>query len=870
MKTFFHIFISVFLFSSKAEGQCCLVYNEILNSIDIANTFYPVVANTFLPSGSTSIQLESVPQVDQFGSSYGSTPILPGDVILIIQMQGASFNSSNSNLYGGNSTTTGTDNLGATGITNIANVGVHEFVIAQNSVPLTGGLLEISSSCSNGGVQYNYINADATTDNGQVRFQVVRVPRFLNLTLQQNMTTTAWNGTVGGILAFFVQDNLNFNGYSILADGKGFRGGYQNVRPSGNNVTTITTTDIMLSSGKGEGICGTPRFLWNGQNQVDNGAAWLGYPGGNYGRGAPGNAGGGGNTHNAGGGGGGGCGSGGVAGNGWVGSGTGAWPNGGRPGFGLNLNNQQILFGGGGGGGDANNAQTGVKGGAGGGIVFIKAGEISGAGTINVSGTNGQVGVYGAAPDGAGGGGGGGTIIVFSDASNNSANIDLIAIGGNGGNTLNDSNDPHGPGGGGGGGKIYYNIIGANITNQILNGNSGLTNNGNGGPNGAENGQPGIAETITPTLFYQNLPPAINPKPQANFLITDICINEPYTFTNTSTASSSGGNMIVGNTWNFGDGGSSTDENPQYTFSSAGVFNVSLIVETNFGCTDTISQNVNVFSPISINENIIICDNFVWPVNNANYTQSGIYNANFSTIHGCDSSHILNLTIHPSFTTPLQETICSDEVYVIGNNTFNQTGNYTVLLQSVEGCDSTIQLNLIVNPMPESPSLSASFVKCPNEPFILASDSISGATINWNGPANFESTQFSNTFLLESDMIGAYSASLTILNCTSQPSQILVDIAYNQNYSDFEMPNVITPNGDAINDEWNLPELAKTCEDFQLIILNRWGNDIFKMTPTNPTFKGKDLNNNDLEEGVYFYKLQNSTTQKHGFFHVIY
>ena len=84
------------------------------------------------------------------------------------------------------------------------------------------------------------------------------------------------------------------------------------------------------------------------------------------------------------------------------------------------------------------------------------------------------------------------------------------------------------------------------------------------------------------------------------------------------------------------------------------------------------------------------------------------------------------------------------------------------------------------------------------------------------------------------------------------------------------MPNVITPNGDAINDEWNLPELAKTCEDFQLIILNRWGNDIFKMTPSNPTFKGKDLKNNDLEEGVYFYKLQNSTTQKYGFFHVIY
>ena len=87
------------------------------------------------------------------------------------------------------------------------------------------------------------------------------------------------------------------------------------MRPSGASVSDYSTTNNNLSSGKGEGICGTPRFLWNGANQVDYGVNWVGYPGGNYGRGAPGNAGGGGNVHNAGGGGGAGYGSGGVGGN---------------------------------------------------------------------------------------------------------------------------------------------------------------------------------------------------------------------------------------------------------------------------------------------------------------------------------------------------------------------------------------------------------------------------------------------------------------------------------------------------------------------------------------------------------------------------
>lgn len=869
MRHFIFFAIINILCITQVDSQCCLVYNDTINNIDIVNTFYPVTANTVLPSGSTTIQLESVPQIDVFGNSYGSTPILPGDVILIIQMQGATLNASNSNLYGSGIANSGQDNLGATGYLNLANVGRYEFVIAQNSVPLTGGTLQISGSCSNGGIQYDYINAEATSQNGQARFQIVRVPRFLNLTLQQNLTTTAWNGNVGGVLAFFVQDNLNFNGFSILADGKGFRGGYQNVRPSGNNVTAIATTDIMLSSGKGEGICGTPRFLWNGQNQVDNGSSWLGYPGGNYGRGAPGNAGGGGNTHNAGGGGGGGCGSGGVAGNGIAGSGTAAWPNGGRPGLGLNLTYESLLFGGGGGGGDANNAQTGVKGGAGGGIVFIKAGQITGSGTINASGTNGQVGVFGSAPDGAGGGGGGGTIVIFSDATNNSTTLNLIAKGGNGGNTLNDANDPHGPGGGGGGGKIYHNIAGANLSNQVSNGISGLTNNGNGGAHGAANGQPGLAETITPVVFYQTLPPAINPKPTANFAISDICQGENYTFINTSSISSAGGNFIATYNWDLGDGTTSIDENPQHTYTAPGTYTVSLIIVSNFGCTDTIIQNIEVFAPFSSSQSVSACDQFIWSTNNLTYTQSGLYTQNYNSIHGCDSTYQLSLQVYPSYLSSIQDTICSDETITIGTNVFNSSGNYVVLLESLQGCDSTIQLELIVNPMPPMPNLSVNYVKCPNEPLILNADSVVNASIQWYGPNNFSSQSFSNNIIATNSLTGIYSATLNQLNCTSAPSSIEVSIDFDQSYSEWEIPNVITPNNDGINDEWILPDLAQSCEDFQLLIMNRWGNTMIQIDQNNPVFKGEDSSGNELIEGVYFYRLLYNNQNKHGFFHVV-
>lgn len=49
-----------------------------------------------------------------------------------------------------------------------------------------------------------------------------------------------------------------------------------------------------------------------------------------------------------------------------------------------------------------------------------------------------------------------------------------------------------------------------------------------------------------------------------------------------------GGDSVVGYQWNFGDGTSSSEKNPQHTFTSKGIYTISLIVITASGCTDTI------------------------------------------------------------------------------------------------------------------------------------------------------------------------------------------------------------------------------------------------------------------------------------------
>jgi gliding motility-associated-like protein len=476
------------------------------------NTYYPITGNVTLNAGAQSIFLAGVPATDKYLNNFGVTPISAGDLILIIQMQDASINYTNTNSYGSGTTNSGPDNLGGIGFTSLGNTGVFEYVIATNSVPLTGGNLTFKGTGANNGVLNSFYNADATTTRGKRTFQVVRVPQYSNLTLTASITTPPFNGVAGGIIAFNVSGTFNFNGFSIDGSARGFRGGYSPKAGSDANDSKTYVGDSSNSkiSGKGEGIAGTPKYMWDGFNQVANTVE--GMPGGSSGRGAPANAGGGGNDHNTGGGGGGNGGFGGLGGAGWQGGGGDLFSNNltgaGRPGsksYTVIEKFPRLIMGGGGGAGDANDASSGVKGGVGGAIILINAGNVLGNGTIYANGGNGAPGTYANSPDGAGGGGAGGTVLL--NVSNNStATIQIQAKGGLGGNTENDNNNEHGPGGGGGGGIICHNVSSSvTITTNVTGGAAGKSNAGNGINHGAIAGTDGYVSTFTVADVPANL-----------------------------------------------------------------------------------------------------------------------------------------------------------------------------------------------------------------------------------------------------------------------------------------------------------------------------------------------------------------------------
>ncbi len=86
--------------------------------------------------------------------------------------------------------------------------------------------------------------------------------------------------------------------------------------------------------------------------------------------------------------------------------------------------------------------------------------------------------------------------------------------------------------------------------------------------------------------FVSNI--TVHPNPLANFTFTPNPgqENTPTTFTNNSTGA-------VRYIWRFGDGDSSTLVNPVHQFKATGVFNTCLVAINQFGCADTVCQDVS-------------------------------------------------------------------------------------------------------------------------------------------------------------------------------------------------------------------------------------------------------------------------------------
>jgi hypothetical protein len=206
---------------------------------DRPNSYFPGVGFAFQSETSVTIG-------DADPLSYSLT-IVPGDVVMIIQMQDARIDSTNGPDYGN--------------LIN-SNAGHYEFNIIQGVDALVPGY----SITVQVPLQHTY---ESNGIAGSLKaFQVVVVPSCSNITLSDDIFCAPWNGQTGGIVAVQAIEDFDLQSNNIYCN-SGFRGG-MNFRVTTPPVSVLDYRSISSAGGayKGEGIAGTPALSRNAFGRI--------------------------------------------------------------------------------------------------------------------------------------------------------------------------------------------------------------------------------------------------------------------------------------------------------------------------------------------------------------------------------------------------------------------------------------------------------------------------------------------------------------------------------------------------------------------------------------------------------------------------
>src|SRR5690554_1699600 len=165
----------------------------------------------------------------------------------------------------------------------------------------------------------------------------------------------------------------------------------------------------------------------------------------------------------------------------------------------------------------------------------------------------------------------------------------------------------------------------------------------------------------------------------------DLTINQPSTGIDVISACDS-------YTWIDGNNYTSNNNTATHTI-SGGSAN---------GCDSIVTLDLTINQPTNGTDTQIACESFTW-IDNNTYTQSNntaTHTIIGGNINGCDSIVTLDLTINQPTTGTNTQTACESFTW-IDNNTYTQSNNtatHTITGGAVNGCDSTVSLNLTIIP----------------------------------------------------------------------------------------------------------------------------------------------------------------------------
>ena len=328
--------------------------------------------------------------------------------------------------------------------------------------------------------------------------------------------------------------------------------------------------------------------------------------------------------------------------------------------------------------------------------------------------------------------------------------------------------------------------------------------------------------------IYVNIYPAID----ADFTYAyDTCVAGPVTFTDLSVTGSC---CLTDWDWRFGDGNTSSQQNPEHVYAIPGDLPVTLTVRDTNACESSLTQiipyypvpNLILVAPsaeIACQPAEIFFDNLSFPIDTT-------YDIFWDLGDGGSST-----AISPTYI-------------------YENPGTYTVSVDitSPIGCQTDTTFNDLITVLP---SPVAGFTYAPEQPSNLFpevnfTDQSEGA-ISWHWDFGAPPPSFvpSPTFIFPDTGLYLVNQVVTHPSGCTDTASVWIDVIPEIRYY---LPNAFSPNGDGTNDTFRGKGFLVGAQDFQFRIWNRWGEPVFETDDPLEAWNGQKNNvGQPAPAGVY-------------------
>jgi gliding motility-associated-like protein len=281
---------------------------------------------------------------------------------------------------------------------------------------------------------------------------------------------------------------------------------------------------------------------------------------------------------------------------------------------------------------------------------------------------------------------------------------------------------------------------------------------------------------------------------------------------------------------------------------------VIVLVDLNqFGCDSVHTINTTLLPSANSFTQLSACEFINW-IDGNTYSSDTLLIDTLTASNGCDSVSTVQLNINNSSASQFPLQICPNDLPYILPNGVTIDGSQLIVLDTLAnatGCDSVVSYQI---------NYAQSYDVSPDFALANYGDSVTFSINNQNPNVVYSYTSntgedcqspCNNYVLIPTEQISIYTFTIvdTVSGCIFT-DVLVIEIEL---YSELNVPNIFTPNGDGSNDIFR--SFGKNIDKYQLKIFDRWGGEMFESNQLEDGWDGIFLGQT-VESGIYISIIQ--------------